>query len=430
MNPFEQKPIKMEDGIMDWTTVYPTPYNKQTVDPYTKVRIILMNGIEVEQTMFKHQFHRNCQNNDLRRELALSRRIEQQQQKHINWLKPIDETQIETTIGYEHVAVDLTAWLAQNEPNAYVKQALDFALLEDFDHLYRYANLLDLDSQIPAQQLVKNYVDITPGRPTIAEHRFPFDSVKNPVDFTTADIRTKLNTLIITAGEQQTMNFYMNLGNTYYNDLGRKLYLEIAMIEEEHVSHYGALLDPRATWLENLLLHEYMECYLYYSFYQDEQDANVKRVWETHFEQEISHLHKAAELLRQYEGKDWQQIIPGGEFPKLLQFHDTRDYVRQILGQQIQLTADRETYTSVFKLPANSSFFFYQNRVNNDVNSVASHNVIAQHQQKFNVDYRAESAPNPVQELCDRTKDNTQIARTPWMLTGAAQPGGAGLGHS
>ncbi|HMM33080.1 MAG TPA: hypothetical protein PKB13_15020, partial [Clostridia bacterium] len=221
MNPFDQKSMPIKDTIMDWATMYPTPYNKMTVDPYTKLRIILMNGIEVEAVMFKHQFHRNCQNNDLRRELALSRRIEQQQQKHINWLKPIDETQLETTIGYEHVAVDLTAWLAQNEPNPYVKQALDFALLEDFDHLYRYANLLDLDSQIPAQNLVKSYVDITPGRPTIAEHRFPFDSVKHPIDSKTADVRTKLNTLIITAGEQQTMNFYMNIGNTYYNDLGR-----------------------------------------------------------------------------------------------------------------------------------------------------------------------------------------------------------------
>lgn len=412
MNPFEQNPTKIEDGIMDWATVYPTPYNKQIVDPYTKLRIILMNGIEVESIMFKHQFHRNCQNNDLRRELALSRRIEQQQQKHINWLKPIDETQLETTIGYEHVAVDLTAWLAQNEPNSYVKQALDFALLEDFDHLYRYANLMDLDSQIPAQKLVKSYVDITPGRPTIAEHRFPFDSVKNPVDFKTADIRTKLNTLIITSGEQQTMNFYMNLGNTYYNDLGRQLYLEIAMIEEQHVSHYGSLLDPSCTWLENLLLHEYMECYLYYSFYQDELDANIKSIWEIHLQQEILHLHKAVDLLKQYENKDWQQVIPGGAFPKLLQFHDTRDYVRQVLSQQIQLTANKESYMPVPDLPKNHEFFFYQDRVNHDLNTVASHNVVVQHQGKYNVDYRAESQTNPVPELNDRTKDNVEIART------------------
>ena len=411
MNPFEQKPVCIKESIMDWSTMYPTPYNKMTVDPYTKIRIILMNGIEVEAVIFKHQFHRNCKDNDLRRELALTRRIEQQQQKHINWLKPIDETQLETTIGYEHVAVDLTAWLAQNEPNAYVKQALDFALLEDFDHLYRYSNLLDLDAQIPAHQLVKSYVDITPGRPTIAEHRFPFESVKNPVNFKTADIRTKLNTLIITAGEQQTMNFYMNLGNTYNNDLGRQLYMEIAMIEEQHVTHYGSLLDPNSTWLENLLLHEYTECYLYYSFYQDELDANVKSVWEMHFQQEIAHLHKAVDLLRYYENKDWQQVIPGGDFPKLLQFHDTRDYVRQILGQQILLTANRESYIPVPELPKAHEFFFYQNKVNHNVNAVASHNVIAKHQQKHNVDYRAEAQTNPVKELTDRTVDNTTIAR-------------------
>lgn len=413
MNPFEQKPMPLVDGIMDWCTVYPKPYCKQTVDPYTKLRIILMNGIEVEAVIFKHQFSRSCPNNDLRRELALTRRIEQQQQKHINWLKPIDETQLETTIGYEHVAVDLTAWLAQNEPNPYVKQALDFALLEDFDHLYRYANLLDLDAQIPAQQLVKSYVDITPGRPTIAEHRFPFDSIKYHVDFKTADVQTMLNTLIITAGEQQTMNFYMNIGNTYYNDLGRELYLEIGMIEEQHVSHYGSLLDPNCTWLENLLLHEYTECYLYYSFYQDELDANVKSIWEMHLQQEIAHLHKAADLLKQYENKDWQQVIPNGAFPKLLQFHDTRDYVRKILGEQILLTANREQYVPVTELPKDHEFFLYQDIVNHNVDAVPSHKVIVQHQQKFNIDYRAESQTNPVQELTDRTADNTCIARKP-----------------
>jgi len=412
MNPFEQKSPQIKDTIMDWSTVYPKPYDKMTVDPYTKVRIILMNGIEVESIMFKHQFHRNCNNNDIRREIALSRRIEQQQQKHINWLKPIDETALETTIGYEHVAVDLTAWLAQNEPDMYVKQALDFALLEDFDHLYRYANLLDLDVQIPAQQLVRSYVDITPGRPTIAEHRFPYDSVKHHLDFKKADIRTKLNTLIITAGEQQTMNFYMNIGNTYYNDLGRQLYLEIGMIEEQHVTHYGSLLDPNCTWLENLLLHEYMECYLYYSFYQDEVCPNVKSIWEMHLEQEIAHLHKAAELLKKYENKDWQQVIPGGEFPKLLHFQDTREYVRKILGEQILLTAQKEQYAPVQDLPKDYDFFFYQDKVNHDVNTVASHNVIACHQQKYNVDYRAESKPNPVKELGDRACDNTEIART------------------
>jgi len=411
-NPFEEKPMLLGDAIMDWKIVYPQPYSKEEVDPYTKTRIILMNGIEAEAAMFSHQFHRNCNNNELRRDLAMSRRIEQLQQKHINWLKPIDETQLETTIGYEHVAVDLTAWLAQNEPDPYVRQTLDFALLEDFDHLYRYANLLDLDKDISSHKLVKGYVEITPGRPTIAEHRHPSDTVRNFIDFKTADIRTKLNILTITAGEQQTMNFYGNLGNTYYNDLGRQLYQEIAMIEEEHVTQYGSLLDPNCTWLENLLTHEYTECYLYYSCYQDEVDPKVKSVWEMHLQQEIAHLHRAAALLAQYENKQWQQVIPGGVFPKLLKFQDTRDYVRKVLAEQFELTADREGLKNVPDLPANHTFFWYQNKVNQDVKAVPSHKVIYQHQQKKGVDYRSEIKPSAVEGLRDRKNDNVIIGRT------------------
>jgi hypothetical protein len=413
LNPFEQRPAQVEDGIRDWAGVYPGPYDKNAVDPYTRLRIILMNGIEVEQVFFKHQFHRNCADNDLRRELALPRRVEQQQQKRINWLKPIDETPLETTIGYEHVAVDLTAWLAQNEPDAYARRALDFALLEDFDHLYRYANLLDMDAGIPAQQMVKSYVDITPGRPTIAEHRHPFDSVKNPLDFKKADLRTRLNALIITSGEQQTMNFYMNLGNAYLNDLGRQLYLEIAMIEEQHVTHYGSLLDPKATWLENLLMREYMECYLYYSFLEDEKDRRIRDVWAAHFEMEVAHLHRAAELLRRYERREWSEVIPGGAFPKLLRFHDTRDYVRRVLAEQVLLTADRENYRGVQELPPSFDFFAYQGRVNKNVDRVASHAVVVGHQRAFGEDYRAESKPTPVPALADRAVDNTEIARNP-----------------
>jgi rubrerythrin len=410
LNPFEEKPLPLCDGMMDWKTVYPKPYCKNTVDPYTKTRIILMNGIEVESVMFSHQLHRNCPNNDIRREIAMLRRVEQQQQKHINWLKPIDETQLETTIGYEHVAVDLTAWLAQNEPDIYVKATLDFALLEDFDHLYRYANLLNLDHNIPAQKLVQSYVDITPGRPTIAEHRHPDESVRQYIDFKTADIRTKLNALIITAGEQQTMNFYMNIGNTYCNDLGRELYLEIAMIEEQHVSQYGSLLDPHATWLENLLLHEYMECYLYYSFYQDEVDPYVRSIWEMHLHQEIAHLHKAAHLLEKYENKHWQSVVPGA-FPKLLKFCDTKNYVRKVLKEQVNLTADRADFKEVDHLPQEHTFFKYQSKINHDVNAVASHKVIVRHQEASGEDYRGETEENPVECLRDRTCDNTSIAR-------------------
>ena len=122
MNPFEQKPMKLEKCFQNWTQMNPKPYDKNEVDPYTKVRIILMNGTEFEAVKYSHDFHRHCGDNDLRRELALCRRIEQQQQKRIAAFKPIDESILEHTISYEQLAVDLTVALALLEKDKYVKQ--------------------------------------------------------------------------------------------------------------------------------------------------------------------------------------------------------------------------------------------------------------------------------------------------------------------
>ena len=163
MNPFQMKSIPIDRTIQNWCQLYPKSYNKNETDPYTKCRIILMNGTEFEAVWFSHQFQRHCPNNDLRRELALTRRIEQQQQKKISNLKPIDESILEQTISYEQLAVDLTAALANMEQDPHVKAAMDFALLEDFDHLYRYANLLEMESGIAAEQLVGGYTEIMPG---------------------------------------------------------------------------------------------------------------------------------------------------------------------------------------------------------------------------------------------------------------------------
>ena len=62
--------------------------------------------------------------------------------------------------------------------SADVKGALDFALLEDFDHLYRYADYLDATSSVKAEELVGRYTEIMPGRPTIAHHRHPYDTLR------------------------------------------------------------------------------------------------------------------------------------------------------------------------------------------------------------------------------------------------------------
>jgi rubrerythrin len=222
-----------------------------------------MNGTEFEAVFCKHHFNRHYPDDEARRSVSLLRRCEAQQQKLISLLKPADESILETTIGYEQLAVDLTAALAKRAVNQDLKRALDFALLEDFDHLYRYANLLESDMGIRAERLVGSYTEIMPGRPTIAHHRCPLDNVKRSINNKESDVMTVLSTMIITAAEQQTMNYYMNVTNFARTETGRRLYQEIALVEEEHVTHYESLMDPTGSWLEMLLWHDYCECYLY-----------------------------------------------------------------------------------------------------------------------------------------------------------------------
>ncbi len=413
-NPFDEKPLPIDKTFMDWDMIYPCPYNKETVDPYTKCRIVLMNGTEFEAQWFSHNFSRHCPDNDIRRELAMTRRVEQQQQKMISCLKPKDESILEHTITYEQLAVDLTSVLAKQEPNCYARNTLNFALLEDFDHLFRYSNLLDYEYGICPKKLVGCYTEITPARPTISHHRYPKDTINFDLNFDKVDLITKLNIGIITAAEQQTMNYYMNVANLYdKSDLGRKLYQEIGMVEEEHVSQYESLKDTTGTWLEELLLHEYIECYLYYSNLQTECDSYIKRIWEQCLVQEITHLHKAKDLLEKYEGTDWHKVIPCGTFPNILCLHPNIDYVRTIIESTTGNTQKCEYIVPLNSLPMDATFHQYQNIVNHDVNCVPSHQVICQYIDCFGHDYRFEVAPNPLPVLQDRTCDNTTLGRIP-----------------
>ena len=410
-NPFNEKPVKTDKLYVDWKGLYVKPYDKHTVDPYTKCRIILMNGTEFEAVWHSHQFHRHENDNEIRRELALVRYGEQQQQKRLACLKPLDETILETTISYEQLAVDLTAELAQRVKDNYVKQALDFALLEDFDHLYRYADLLEADTGPHAEKLVGCYTEIMPARPTVAHHRNPVDNVKYHINNASIDWESKMAASIITAAEQQTMNYYMNVCAFYPNDLGRKLYQEIGLVEEEHVTQYGSLIDVNVGFLECNLMHEYIECFLYWSCLETETDNAIKKVWATHLDQELIHLAKAEQLLNKYANKQWQEVIMNPEFEKPLSLHQNKDYVRKILKTTVDLTGNREDYARVTDLGDNSSFQKFQRLINKDIESAPSHLVIENEIMLKGSDYRYEDSGNPLKELRDATRDNVLVGR-------------------
>jgi rubrerythrin len=399
-NPLKEKGIPIEKQFQTWSELNTQPYNKDAIHPYSRTAGILMNGVEVEAAFFSHNFARHTDDMEIKRKLALLRRMEQSQQKAVNWMIPADQNSLEVTIGYEQVAVDLTAFLAAKEKDSYVKQAFDFGLLEDFDHLYRYANLMKLTMGKEASSITKQYTEITVGRPTVLEHRHPFDDVRKYASEYTADPMTALHILTLIAAEQQTMNFYMTIGNRFEEHLGRGLYIEIAQIEEQHVTHYESLLDPRMSWLKQALFHELTECWLYYSLMHNDYDDKAKKVWEKHLAMEIEHLKIVADMVKQYERRDPEELIPS-TFPYLFKFESNIDYVRNILKTQYNHNATDTEFISGERLPKHHRYYKLQELINSG--GVPSVEVVEKVIDRDGTDYRQEiGGLHPVEEYREK----------------------------
>ena len=358
---FKEKAIPVEKQAFDWHDLVRTPISKLDDDAFTRVRVILMNGIENEAWAFQHAFARS--NGPLREALANIRRVEQHQQTLVNWLLPADQSVLETTIGYEQVAVEVTAAVAQQEPDPYLQRVYHYGLLEDFDHLYRYSALLDRLEGKDANSILQSYTDIRPGRETVEEHRAPIDDLREPYQREKAAPISKLNALTILSAEQQTRNFYATVGNFYADPLARQLYAEISSIEEQHVTQYESLLDPSETWLERWLLHEACELYNYFGCYQQESNPRIKQIWERFMLYELGHLQKVAELYEKIEQRDPRELLPAS-LPEVISFKSQRAYVRRVLDQEVDLRAVGTRFVDKLEVPKDSPSFAYRARLN------------------------------------------------------------------
>ena len=182
--------------------------------------------------------------------------------------------------------------------------------------------------------------------------------------------------------------------------------------DKAHVTQYESLKDPTCSWLEQWVLHEYTEAYLYYSAYCEEKDNYIKQIWLDHYEMECAHLKLACYLFEKYERRKMAEVIGDGEFPKLLTLGTNKEYVRDVLARTILLTGDRQSYVDVMRLKDNADFFLYQNEIIADEKTVPSHMVINKTIEKFGQDYRYQDKQNPVKELQNRKKDNYCIGRS------------------
>ncbi|HYD48184.1 MAG TPA: hypothetical protein VEB21_07550 [Terriglobales bacterium] len=336
INLLKDRGTPLDQQKFTWRDLVQPPYSKLDDDAFTRVRVILMNGIESEALRFGHACAR--MNRDLQIPLAQIRRIEQHQQTMVNWLNPADQSPLETTIGFEQVAIEVTASIALVEPDPYLAQVYRFGLLEDFDHMYRYSALMDRIEGNDANTLLQSYTDILPGRPTAVEHRAPIDDLRDPYQRAAAALVTKLNAYTLMAGEHQTHDYYMNIGPTFADPTARQLYAEIASIEEQHVTQYESIIDANETWLEKWLLHEATEVYNYYSCVQSESNKEIKAIWERFLDYELGQLRFVAELFENAERRDAAEILTES-MPEPIQYVSHREYVRKVLREEVDLRA-------------------------------------------------------------------------------------------
>jgi hypothetical protein len=359
----KERGVPLDRQVFTWRELAGPTYSKLNADAFTRVRVILMNGIESEAIRFSHLAAR--MNGPVRELLARVRRAEQHQQTLVNWLNPPDQSPIETTIAYEQVAIEVTASLAQNEPDPYLAQTYRFGLLEDFDHLYRFSALLDRVEGKDPNNILQSYTDIRPGRPTRVEHRAPEDDLRRPYDRSAAQPLSKLNALTLVAGEYQTHDYYMHFGPTFSDPVARQLYAEIASIEEQHVTQYESLSDPAETWLERWVLHEATEVYNYWSCMQQEGDPHVKGIWTRFLDYELGHLQVAMEAMREMERRDPEAILPES-LPDPIKYESHREFVRKTLEAEVDLRARGADYIHVSQEAADGASARYRDQLNKD----------------------------------------------------------------
>jgi hypothetical protein len=322
---------------LSWKDMVGKPISKLDDDAFTRVRIILMNGLELDSLRTKQVAIR--MNREARVPLAQLLRVEQHQATTINWLLGADHSPIETTIGYEQTAIEVTASVAQLEPDPYMAQGYRYALLEDFDHLYRYSALLDRLEGKDANNITQGYTDIVPARPTLVHHRAPEHDLLNFYG-PDATLATKLNAITLVGGEYQTHDYYMNIGPIFADPLARQLYAEIASVESQHITHYGSMLNPDESIMEKLLLAEACEVWNYAGCLEQESNPRVKAIWEKFLDYELGHFQMALNLFKDIEKRDPETVLGNGKLPPFIKFESHREFLRKTIAAETSLRKD------------------------------------------------------------------------------------------
>ncbi len=402
-NPFHDQPMASSQQYYNWQQLMskPLPSNSHCVDRLYNVLLLATT----QHSMLALDNARHIQDNDIRRRLANISRVQMQQHIRLCTQIPTSNSMLVHAIDICHLQIQLSASISSYENNKYIKQSIDYILLEHSDQLYRLANLANLDN-IDVVQLVDDLVEIMPTRPSICQHLHPHDCIKRFSNYKQCQLSSIVHITLLHAVARYAYQYYSTILAHYPHTTGRQLLAELCHIASQHCSIYGSLVDTYSNQVEILLICQYTQCYSYYLCI-----SNNGKHYMQHYQQQLYNLHSIANILQHSCEKLWQQVLGNGKYPSILQLAGNNDYIRQILTDNISLTSQQEDYVHCATLEPDCSQCLYQQQLHHPLRKVPSHSVVASHIADKGKDFRHMHTMHPIEQLEDRQHDNTTLGR-------------------
>src|SRR5690606_41014047 len=84
-----------------------------------------------------------------------------------------------------------------------------------------------------------------------------------------------------------------------------------------------------------------------------ETNPRIKAIWERFLDYELEHLHIVTELFKKYEKRDPAEILPDS-LPDPIAYQSQREFVRKVLGQEVDLRASGPEFVDKSQEPLRS----------------------------------------------------------------------------
>lgn len=393
----------LEQGL-EWRSIVLPVGDEKKESQYSVLRLLLIQVMEEYAVHCAHDCADQLPDPDQKRDLALIRRADQRQ--GVNWRLGIMR---ESTLhrqkklnDYLLLLIMTGAFWAQQIAPGNLRSGLDFLLPEYQDMLYRQENLMHWHKN-GGGKVHNAAVEIMPGRPMIACNRHPYDDIVKPMKEKSLDALLPIVMMIaLTASTKRKI--IEDIDHTA-DAIEIALYQEMILILEQHQSFFHSLLPPLYA-LEKMLLVQYVECYLYHSFFDQEKISELAALYDEEMQHELAHMKKITSMIKREKGS--MPFLP--DFPQPLVLQPQKGYMRDVL-MMIGTTFKRGRIVPVGEMKKGTDFYRYQKRMCADPEGKASHQIIQRNIERFGMDYRYEIAPHPIEMMRNREKDAVDIGR-------------------